>query len=64
MTVPAGTAQLVGDLPSLAAVGPALEDIAVRHPKLDEVFLALTGQSLEQPDETAKRRSREPAPVA
>jgi ABC-2 type transport system ATP-binding protein len=60
MTVPAGTAQLIAELPSLAAVGPALEDIAVRHPKLDEVFLALTGQSLETPAESPKRRGRGP----
>jgi ABC-2 type transport system ATP-binding protein len=60
MTVPAGTAQLIAELPSLVAVGPALEDIAVRHPKLDEVFLALTGQSLETPAESPKRRGRGP----
>jgi ABC-2 type transport system ATP-binding protein len=58
MTVPAGTAQLIAELPSLVAVGPALEDIAVRHPKLDEVFLALTGQSLETPAESPKGRGR------
>ena len=43
--VAAGTGQLIAELPSLYAVGAALEDVAVRHPKLDEVFLALTGQS-------------------
>ena len=67
MTVPAGAAQLIADLPSLAAVGPALEDIAVRHPKLDEVFLALTGQTLEEesaPGGAPKRKSRQFAGVA
>ena len=47
MTVAAGTDQLIAELPSLAGIGAMLEDIAVRPPKLDEVFLALTGQSLE-----------------
>jgi hypothetical protein len=36
----------------------------VRHPKLDEVFLALTGQSLESAEEAPRRRGRQPAPVA
>jgi len=62
MTVPSGTGQLIAELPSLTAVGPALEDVAVRHPKLDEVFLALTGQSIEAEAqaEAPKRRGRGP----
>src|SRR5260370_40902329 len=43
MTGPAGTAQLIAELPSLAAVRPPLQDIAVRHPKADAGFLAPTG---------------------
>jgi len=58
MGVPAGTAQLISDLPALLAVGDALDDVAVRHPKLDEVFLALTGQSLEVADEAPGRRRK------
>ena len=59
MTAPAGTAQLIAELPALVAVGPALDDIAVRHPKLDEVFLALTGQTLDVPPEAPRGRSRQ-----
>ena len=31
----------------LEAVGVEIDDIALRQPKLDEVFLALTGQPIE-----------------
>ncbi|HWD09643.1 MAG TPA: ATP-binding cassette domain-containing protein [Actinomycetota bacterium] len=59
----AGTDQLISELPALYGIGEALEDIAVRHPNLDEVFLALTGQELEVPAPSGKkgRRSRRAA---
>ena len=46
--------QLWEDLRSLDAMGIVLDDVAVRLPKLDEVFLALTGQQLEEKEEEAK----------
>ncbi|HZC99101.1 MAG TPA: AAA family ATPase, partial [Actinomycetes bacterium] len=39
--------RLMTALRSVEAAGVEVEDIAFRQPKLDEVFLALTGQSLE-----------------
>ena len=68
VSVAAGTDQLIADLPKLYAVGGALEDIAVRHPKLDEVFLALTGQALDDPaangDAPRARKGRRTKPAA
>ncbi|HEU5002654.1 MAG TPA: ATP-binding cassette domain-containing protein [Actinomycetota bacterium] len=58
VSVAAGTDQLIADLPKLYAVGGALEDIAVRHPKLDEVFLALTGQTLDNPAANGNGKGR------
>ena len=37
-----GTSALVATVRALDAAGVAVEDIALRHPTLDEVFLALT----------------------
>jgi ABC-2 type transport system ATP-binding protein len=42
---------------SLERVAPAIDDIALRPPTLNEVFLALTGQQLEE-QPTPKRRGR------
>jgi ABC-2 type transport system ATP-binding protein len=50
--VDAGGDGLMRALRSVGATGVELEDIALRQPNLDEVFLALTGESLEE-DEAA-----------
>ncbi len=44
--VEAGTDRLMSAMRSLDALGVEIEDVALRHPKLDEVFLAVTGQAL------------------
>ena len=46
----AGTVQLKEALASIEDIDVTIDDVALRAPKLDEVFLALTGQPLE--DET------------
>jgi len=61
LAIPAGTDHVMAQLPLLASVGPYIEDVAVRHPTLDEVFLALTGQSLEEAPAPPKRRRRQTA---
>ena len=44
---------------SLETVGAAIDDIALRLPTLNEVFLALTGQELEEePAEPAEKKKR------
>lgn len=47
VVVEGGTERLTAAMQPLEALGIALEDVALRQPKLDEVFLALTGQVLE-----------------
>jgi ABC-2 type transport system ATP-binding protein len=42
---------------SLESVGAAVDDIALRLPTLNEVFLALTGQQLEEDEEPAKQKA-------
>ena len=50
LTVPARGAQhLVAVLRDLDAIGVAIDDIGLRRPTLDDVFLALTGHSAEAP---------------
>jgi ABC-2 type transport system ATP-binding protein len=52
VAVEAGTDRLRDALRALDAVGITVDDISLRPPTLDEVFLALTGQPLEQaPDD-------------
>jgi len=54
VAVEAGTDRLWDALRSLDAAGAAVDDISLRAPTLDEVFLALTGQPIEQaPDDAA-----------
>jgi ABC-2 type transport system ATP-binding protein len=54
VAVEAGTDRLRDALRSLDAAGVAVDDLSLRRPTLDEVFLALTGQALTQtPDTTA-----------
>jgi ABC-2 type transport system ATP-binding protein len=50
VAVGAGSDRLRDALGVLDAAGVAVEDITLRPPTLDEVFLALTGQGLEQTD--------------
>jgi ABC-2 type transport system ATP-binding protein len=50
VTVEAGSDRLRDALGALDAAGVAVEDISLRPPTLDEVFLALTGQGIDQPD--------------
>ncbi|HZD37074.1 MAG TPA: ATP-binding cassette domain-containing protein [Actinomycetes bacterium] len=54
IAVESGTDRLRDALRSLDATGVVVDDISLRPPTLDEVFLALTGQALDQaPDTTA-----------
>jgi ABC-2 type transport system ATP-binding protein len=48
VAVEAGTDRLRDALQSLDAAGAVVDDISLRPPTLDEVFLALTGQTLDQ----------------
>jgi ABC-2 type transport system ATP-binding protein len=46
--VEAGTDRLRDALRSLDAAGAVVDDVSLRPPTLDEVFLALTGQALDE----------------
>jgi ABC-2 type transport system ATP-binding protein len=46
---------LMGALQTVHAAGVEIEDIALRQPNLDEVFLALTGRPAEDAEQTAAR---------
>jgi ABC-2 type transport system ATP-binding protein len=48
VVVEGGTERLPAVLKPLETLGITLDDVALRQPKLDEVFLALTGQKLEE----------------
>jgi ABC-type multidrug transport system ATPase subunit len=50
LPVDAGTDQLTAVVRALDAAGASVDDVALRRPTLDEVFLALTGRGVEQPD--------------
>ena len=49
--VESGGEGLMSALPSLHSSGIQIDDIAMRQPNLDEVFLALTGKSAEDNDD-------------
>jgi ABC-2 type transport system ATP-binding protein len=51
--VEAGTDRLRDALRSLDAVGAVVDDVSLRPPTLDEVFLALTGQALDDAPDPA-----------
>jgi ABC-2 type transport system ATP-binding protein len=53
VSVEAGTDRLRDALQSLDAIGTNIDDIALRPPTLDEVFLALTGQALDEATDAA-----------
>ena len=55
LPVEAGTAQLMAAARALEAAGVAVDDLGVRRPTLDEVFLALTGQPIEERDDQKER---------
>jgi ABC-2 type transport system ATP-binding protein len=57
VAVEAGSGRLRDALRSLDAAGATVDDIALRPPTLDEVFLALTGQALTQADSNAAARN-------
>ena len=48
VVVEGGTERLTVALKPLEKLGITLDDVALRQPKLDEVFMALTGQALEE----------------
>jgi ABC-2 type transport system ATP-binding protein len=48
VVVEGGTERINAAMKALDECGIALDDVALRQPKLDEVFLALTGQVLEE----------------
>ncbi|MCU1344937.1 MAG: daunorubicin resistance transporter ATP-binding subunit [Acidimicrobiia bacterium] len=56
VTVPVqhGTEELMAGLRSLDAAGITLDDIGLRRPTLDEVFLSLTGRPVEETAEAAR----------
>ncbi|HEV8163437.1 MAG TPA: ATP-binding cassette domain-containing protein, partial [Actinomycetota bacterium] len=51
--VEAGTDRLRDALRSLDAAGAVVDDVSLRRPTLDEVFLALTGQALDEAPDPA-----------
>jgi ABC-2 type transport system ATP-binding protein len=53
VAVGAGTGDLKDTLASLESLGVVVDDVGLRAPKLDEVFLALTGQPLDEEAPTA-----------
>jgi ABC-2 type transport system ATP-binding protein len=53
--VDSGGDQLMSVMRSVNAAGVELEDIALRQPNLDEVFLALTGKSTAEQSQPATR---------
>jgi ABC-2 type transport system ATP-binding protein len=57
LSVEGGIELLRDALKHLESLDIVLDDVALRQPKLDEVFLALTGQTLEE-EEEAKPKTR------
>jgi ABC-2 type transport system ATP-binding protein len=57
--VDGGTERLMDTVRALDGLGVDIEDIALRRPTLDEVFLTLTGQPIAEPTDT-----RTPQPTA
>jgi ABC-2 type transport system ATP-binding protein len=55
LTVEGGLELLRDALKYLESLNIVLDDVALRQPKLDEVFLALTGQALEEEDPKARK---------
>jgi ABC-2 type transport system ATP-binding protein len=57
--VEGGTEQLTAGLASLNGLSAAIDDVALRQPTLNEVFLALTGQALAEETGAASKPSDE-----
>jgi ABC-2 type transport system ATP-binding protein len=64
IAVEAGTDRLREALEALDATGVSVDDMSLRPPKLDEVFLALTGRSLEETTGTDTASPASPANAA
>jgi len=58
LSVEGGLELLRDALKHLESLNIVLDDVALRQPKLDEVFLALTGQVLEEEEEPKGRKAR------
>jgi ABC-2 type transport system ATP-binding protein len=58
LSVEGGLELLQDALKHLESLNIVLDDVALRQPKLDEVFLALTGQVLEEEEEPKRRKAR------
>jgi ABC-2 type transport system ATP-binding protein len=54
------TGLLASVIRDLDAAGVQLDDVALRRPTLDDVFLALTGHAAEAEREAAQAAGREP----
>jgi ABC-2 type transport system ATP-binding protein len=58
IAAPEGAATLTQAVRNLDAAGIRPDDITLRRPTLDDVFLALTGETPDELDEPAPARSR------
>ncbi|MGH2785478.1 MAG: ATP-binding cassette domain-containing protein [Actinomycetota bacterium] len=56
IVVEGGTERITAAMKAIDECGIVLDDVALRQPKLDEVFMALTGQALEE-EEPAKTKT-------
>jgi ABC-2 type transport system ATP-binding protein len=56
LSVTSGADELVSAVQALGNAGIPLDDVALRRPTLDDVFLTLTGHTTEQPDVDANRQ--------
>jgi ABC-2 type transport system ATP-binding protein len=59
MPIEGGTSRLLEALRALDDVGIEIEDVALRRPTLDEVFLTLTGEHIESTDADADADDRD-----
>ena len=64
VTAEGGTRLLAAVVRDLDAAGVQLDDLGLRRPTLDDVFLTLTGRAAEQADEGARTDGRREEEVA
>lgn len=57
ISVEHGSEGLIAAVQSVQATGVEIEDIALRHPNLDEVFMALTGQATDPDSQASSSRT-------